>query len=167
MRDDLDLVDATVEDTEADDAASTFLTFDLDGQTLGVAVKRVREILDLQPLTRLPNAPHDVRGGVDVRGASVPIIDLTSRLGMGYGEDGPETRIVVFELDGGNGASRPVGILADRVRDVRRIDADSIEAAPEMGAGRLEPGLIRGLSRQEGTLVVLIDLEQVLSDGAF
>ena len=65
-----------------EDISSTYLTFDLGDQTLGVEVRHVREILDLQKITRLPNAPMDVLGVVDVRGTSVPIIDLRARLGL-------------------------------------------------------------------------------------
>lgn len=164
MRADHAFLDDDIEEAEADDAAATFLTFDLDGQTLGVAVKRVREILDLHPLTRLPNAPDEVRGVLDVRGASVPVLDMGARLGMGASKTGPETRIVVFDFEQ-DGATRVVGVLADRVRDVRRIEAEAIEAAPLAGISGLSSGLIQGLSRQDGALVVLIDVERAFSDG--
>jgi purine-binding chemotaxis protein CheW len=158
--------EAQAEVEAAEDAASTFLTFDLDGQTLGVAVRRVREILDLQPMTRLPNAPHEVRGVIDVRGASVPILDLACRLGMGGGETGEDTRVIVFESSGGQGRPRPVGVLADRVRDVRRIDREAVEAPPELGAGRLSPEVMIGLARLDGALVVLVDLDRLFADSA-
>ena len=146
------------------DAESTFLTFDLDGQTFAVAVLRVREILDTQPLTRLPNSPHDVLGVIDVRGESVPVVDLTSRLGIGSAIHGPDTRMIVFEFEHRGKGACPVGVLADRVRDVCRIDPGDIEAAPDIGVGGIDRDLILGLCRRDGALIVVIDLVQAFSD---
>lgn len=147
-----------------DDAESTFLTFDLDGQTFAVAVMRVREILDTQPLTRLPNAPHDILGVIDVRGESIPIVDLTARLGMGSAVEGPDTRMIVFEIERGGEGPRPVGVLADRVRDVCRIEPADIEAAPDLGVANIHSDLILGLSRRDGALVVVVDLIRAFAD---
>ena len=116
-------LDDPVEAEEEDDQSSTYLTFDLGGQTLGVEVRHVREILDRQRIARLPNAPMDVEGVVDVRGRSVPILDLGSRLGLPHGDDGDDVRIVVLEIHGGH---RPVGVLADRVRNVEVIPTGEI-----------------------------------------
>ncbi|MBM9593601.1 chemotaxis protein CheW [Roseitranquillus sediminis] len=155
MRDDRD----TAGDQEAD-AASTFLTFDLGAQSLGVEVRHVREILDMQKITRLPNAPHDVHGVVDVRGASVPIVDLKSRLGVPPSELGPDARIVVLEVEAG-AARQPIGILADRVRNVDLIGDDEIEPAPGAEIGAWDASTLRGLVRRDGDLIVLVDLRKV------
>lgn len=148
----------------ADDAASTFLTFDLDGQTFAVAVQRVREILDTQPVTRLPNAPHEIRGVIDVRGSSVPIVELTASLGMGSMAEGTDTRVVVFEIEQPGGKPRPVGVIADRVRDVCRIEPEEIEAPPDLGIGRVNSHVILGLCRRDDALVVLVDLACLFAD---
>jgi purine-binding chemotaxis protein CheW len=147
--------------TEAeDDASSTYLTFDLGEQILGVEVRHVREILDMQRITRLPNAPIEVLGVVDVRGASVPIVDLKARLGVASLELGDEARIVVIEIDAGSGR-KPLGILADRVRNVDQIGADEIETVPATGIAHWDAGILQGLSRRGPDLIVLIDLERV------
>ena len=147
-----------------DDASAAYLTFDLDGQSFAVAVQRVREILDPQPITRLPNSSHDLLGVIDVRGISVPIVDLTAHLGIGVSEQGPDTRVVVFELEGPDGDPRPLGILAERVRDVSRLTMDDIEKAPEISDGGVRNGVIIGLCRREGSLIVVIDLARVFAD---
>lgn len=155
---------AAIEEQEAAaDAASTFLAFDLGGQRLGVSVERVREILDLQPMTRLPDAPHEVRGVIDVRGASVPILDLAARLGLDAAEAGPEARVIVFDL-GEAGRPRAFGVLADRVRDVRRIAPEAIEPPPTLAGGR--GAATRGLARVEDGLVVLLDLDRLFAEGS-
>ena len=144
-----------------DDASSTYLTFDLGEQILGVEVRHVREILDMQKITRLPNAPMDVRGVVDVRGTSVPIIDLKNRLGVPATEGGEEARIVVVEIDTGAGP-KPLGVLADRVRNVEQIPAEDIEPSPSVGVANWDSSIIHGLFRRGSDLVVLVDLERIL-----
>lgn len=141
------------------DAPSTYLTFDLGGQTLGVEVRHVREILDQQKISRLPNAPPEMEGVIDVRGASVPILDIGHRLGMSPGEPGPDTRVIVFEM-GVGAARRPFGVLADRVRDVDQIAPGEIEPSPRIGGGWRD-NVMRGLSRRGAQLIALIDLDRV------
>jgi purine-binding chemotaxis protein CheW len=162
-----------------DEASSTYLTFDLGEQILGIEVRHVREILDMQRITRLPNAPHEVLGVVDVRGASVPIVDLKDRLGIPALELGEEARIVVIEIDAGprphagphagaaSGTDRkPIGLLADRVRNVDQIGREAIEPSPHVGVGHWDARILKGLSRRGQDLVALLDLERVFDRGS-
>lgn len=144
---------------EEEDLSSTYLTFDLGGQTLGVEVRNVLEILDRQRITRLPNAPMDVEGVVDVRGRSIPILDLGSRLGLQHGDDGDDVRILVLEINGGR---KPIGVLADRVRNVEVIPTAEIEPVPSTGLDGWDTGSLQGLSRRGSDLVVLLDIGRVL-----
>ena len=162
---DADIYEAGPETEEADAAASTYLTLDLGGQMLGIDVRHVREILDVREITRLPNAPGDVLGVVDLRGTSVPILDIRARLGMPGEASGAEARIVVLEL-GAAGRTYPLGILADRVRNVEQIGPEQIEPVPSRGLGGWDAGALRGLYRRDADLVVLIDLDRLLGETA-
>lgn len=144
-------------------AAETFVTFDLAGQTFGVDVGHVREILDRMPVSRLPNARADCTGVIDTRGEAIPLIDLSGQLGLGPSETGTDTRIIVFEvpLDGRN---VPVGVLAERVLDVCRIEGSAIEPAPPAATGGAD-ATVRGLARLGETLIVLIDVVRLLGAG--
>lgn len=148
-----------------DDTASTYVTFDLGEQILGVEVRHVREILDMRKITRLPNAPVDMRGVVDVRGVSVPVVDLKSRLGIPAVETGRDARIVVIEIGTETGRT-PIGILADRVRKVDQIPRDEIEPCPGIGAGKWDGNILQGLSRRGPDLIVLLRLDAMFDDRA-
>lgn len=166
-----DQPDQGTETEGEDEASSTYLTFDLGEQILGIEVRHVREILDMQRITRLPNAPHEVLGVVDVRGASVPIVDLKDRLGIPPLELGEEARIVVIEIDAdpdqGAGAGRkPIGLLADRVRNVDQIGREAIEPSPHVGVGHWDARILKGLSRRGRDLVALLDLDRVFDRGS-
>ena len=148
---------------DEDDLSSTYLTLDLGGQTLGVEVRHVREILDRQRITRLPNAPIEVEGVVDVRGRSVPIIDLKSRLRLpSCNGDDDDLRIVVLEI---GGSRQQIGVLADRVRNVDVIPQSEIEPVPATGLQGWDTRDLQGLSRRGEDLIVLLDIARILGAG--
>lgn len=157
-------MDATLtSDAIADDSASsgTFVTFDLSGQTFGVDVRHVREILDQVNLSQLPNTPHEVEGVIDIRGETVPVLNLGSKLGLHRCEDCDDTRVIVFEIVR-DGRICPVGVLADNVRDVTRIFAEEIEQTPEIVGAVWERSLMHGIARRAGFLIVLLNIERVI-----
>lgn len=140
----------------------TFVTFDLGGQRLAVDVIGVREILDRLDILTLPDASPECLGVVDNRGESVPVMDLAARLGLGASADtGDDRRIIVFDTpDAGGGG--PLGIVADRVLDVCKIEGTSIEPPPEHVGGPAGRASVRGLARVENRLVVLLDIATAL-----
>lgn len=140
----------------------TYVVFDLFGQTMGVDVRHVREILGPQTIARLPGARPEMAGVIDLRGRCVPIVELGATLGMTTTEPGADARIVVFDIETGG---RPclIGVIAERVRDVAWIDGSRIEAASNRGsAGWDGPGLV-GATRREGSLVFLLDITHFLA----
>ncbi|MEM7745105.1 MAG: chemotaxis protein CheW [Pseudomonadota bacterium] len=148
------------------DLAGTYLTFDLAGQILGVEVRNVREILDRATIRQIPNAPHDIEGIVDIRGKSIPIIDMGSRLALPRSEDGEDTRIIVFEFDQG-GDVRPTGVIADRVRNVAQVGPEAIEAPPKIAGSDSRSSVLRGVARQDESVILLLDISQILGEDDF
>lgn len=156
-------------DGEEGDAApapepTTFVTFELSEQLFAVDVAYVREILDRRPITPMPKAPHDVDGMIDVRGRSVAVVDLCARLGAMRREDTEETRIVVFEFPREDEEPLPLGVRADRVREVSQIPEEEIEPAPRTDSA-WSAELVRGVARSEQGIVVILDIEKVFSSG--
>ena len=144
--------------------AGTYVTFDLGGQILGVEVRHVREILDTVSVSKLPNAPHEIEGVVDIRGESIPIVDMGSRLSLPRKDECEETRIIVFEIVQSN-IVRPVGVLADRVRDVTQIWQEELENPPTVVGSNWDPELLSGFARHAGLLILLLNLDRVFCGG--
>lgn len=154
----------------------TFLTFGIGGQFFALTVDTVREILDEQPMATLPEAPPDVLGLIDVRGEGVMVMEVSRRLGVRPSLDHGR-RIVVIErtagTDRGEGparparAARPVGVIADQVQSVVEIPPEGIEPAPRApgGAGGRDSGLLRGVARLNGQLVMVLDHRILLGEG--
>ena len=135
------------------------LTLRLQDELFAVEAGSVREILDLVPITEVPNASPFVRGLINVRGRVVPLADLRVMFGMDRPEPDEDTRIVVMEVDI-EGEPTVAGILADKVHDVTDIEAASIEEAPKVGM-RWRPEFIRGIGKRNGGFIIIPDLGRI------
>ncbi|MBM9593599.1 chemotaxis protein CheW [Roseitranquillus sediminis] len=133
----------------------TALTFVLDGETFGVDVARVEEIVDPLPMTRAPNADPFAPALVNVRGSIVPVVDLRHRLGMAAAEQRPSSRLLVLNVLV-DGEPTRVALMADDVDAIVETTAAEIEAVPELGL-RWPAKYFRGVARKNGVLVILLD----------
>ncbi len=135
------------------------LTLKLQDELFAVEAGSVREILDLVPITEVPNAPEFVGGLINVRGRVVPLADLRVMFGMDRPPSNQDTRIVVMEIDI-DGEPTIAGILADKVHDVTDIEAASIEEAPKVGM-RWRPEFIKGIGKRNGGFIIIPDLGRI------
>lgn len=136
----------------------TYMTFQLSDQFFAVDVRNVREVLDIQTISKLPNAPPDVIGMIDVRGEGIAILDIASRLGMGL-KDAETARMIVFELSHNN-ESVPIGVVADRVLDVVDIHDSDVEAAPPTMTS-WSTDTISGVARLGQDVVIILSLSEI------
>lgn len=138
-----------------------FLSFSLAGGQYGVGILKVKEILQYEPVTRVPGTPASVRGVVNLRGAVVPVIDLAVKFGLGEAPVTKWTCILIVESAFG-GEKAVVGIVADAVSEVIELGPADVEPAPPFGTKvRLE--YLLGMGKVERGFVLLLDLDCVLS----
>jgi purine-binding chemotaxis protein CheW len=139
--------------------SAQYVTLGIAGELLAMPVERVREILEPKPVAQLPGAPRHLLGMIDVRGQSVPVIDLRCKLGFMPGEDDSGTRIMVITAAVG-GKETEIGVKVDRVHEVTVLDSDSLDPPPEAAAAwRAEH--IAGIGRRNGKFVTVLDFELV------
>jgi purine-binding chemotaxis protein CheW len=158
-------------DPSAAEPLSSLLRMAVGELVLAVAIDDVREILQVARLTPLPRTPEFVRGVMNLRGAVVPVIDLSVRLGHKPTELGRRSCIVVVECvstpgeDGDDAApvATAMGLLVDAVFEVFDRHAGEIETAPALGT-HVDPAFLRGITRAEGALVGVLALQQVLGE---
>ena len=135
------------------------LTIRLQDERFAVEAESVREILDLVPITEVPNASPFVSGLINVRGRVVPLADLRVMFDMDRPEPNEDTRIVVIEINLENEPT-VVGILADKVHDVTDIEATDIREAPRVGM-RWRPEFVKGVGRLNGDFIIIPNLERI------
>ena len=141
--------------------ADQYLTFLLDGEEYGVDILRVQEIRGWERTTPIPNTPDYVLGVINLRGTIVPIVDLRRRFGLEMREHGPKTVVIVLRVEA-EGRERTMGIVVDAVSDVYNIPEAEVVPPPDLG-GAISVDFVRGLATVEGKMVVVLDIDRLLS----
>lgn len=142
-------------------ATTSYITFKLGDELFAIDVARVREVLDLTEITRVPTAPPYMRGVVNVRGSAVPVVDLRLKFGLDPAPDSVNTRIVVLELDI-DGQLAVVGGLADSVHEVLELERAQIREPPRI-AMRWRADMIEGLGKKGDQFIIVLDISRVFS----
>lgn len=138
-----------------------YLVFTLNSETFAIDILQIREIIEFGELTSVPMTPPTVRGVINLRGAVVPVIDLSARFGRGSARVGRRSCIVIVEVDTESG-TQTLGVMVDGVNEVLEIPAADIEPAPAFGA-RIRTDFIAGMARIDHRFVILLDVSRVLS----
>jgi purine-binding chemotaxis protein CheW len=138
-----------------------YLTFTLADEIFAVDVARVREILEMPSITKVPQVPDFMLGVINLRGCVVPVIDLRQKFGMKETDQTVNTCIIVVEvaMDGENFV---LGSLADSVQEVIEMEPSQIEAAPHIGTN-LKTDFLKGMGKHDGRFVMILDIDKVFS----
>ena len=143
-------------ESRAGEAVYHLVAFQLDGETYGVEIDKVQEIIRAAEITAVPGAPPHVCGVINLRGKIIPVVDLRVRFTMPESGASEEQRIIVVDL----GIKR-LGMLVDSVSHVIRLPSASIEDIPEE-ATTLEENYIKGVGKLERQLIIILDLNRSL-----
>lgn len=134
------------------------VSFNLDNEEYGVDVLKVREIIRMPIITRVPNTPHYVQGVINLRGKVIPIISMRARFSLSTAEHDKQTRIMVMDVSG-----ELMGFIVDAVSEVIRISSSEIQPSPAVMTSGIDQECISGVINQAERLLVLLNLENMLS----
>jgi purine-binding chemotaxis protein CheW len=135
------------------------VTFSIGDEEFGVDILKVQEIIRMMDITKVPRAPEFVEGVINLRGKVIPIIDLRRRFGLSTRGHDKHTRIIVIEIN-----NMIVGFVVDSVSEVLRIPFSTVEPPPPVVSG-MESEYISGVGKLEDRLLILLDLDRLLSHG--
>ncbi|AIY89716.1 chemotaxis protein CheW [Geoglobus acetivorans] len=135
------------------------IVFTLGEERYGVDISQVREIIKPSEITRIPNAPDFVEGVINLRGQITTIINLRKRFNMEPKPIDNNTRIIVVEYD-----NAVIGMMVDNVTEVKYLPVSEIEELPQVITSRSEARFLKGVGKLPDGLLILIDLNKVLSD---
>lgn len=141
--------------------SAQYITFKLGDELFAINVVRVREVLDLPLITKVPTAPPYMRGVVNVRGSAIPVVDLRMKFGLPETADTVATRIVVLELDL-DGEAVVLGGLADSVHEVIELEPGQINPPPAI-AMRWRSEFIQGMGRRGDQFIIVLDINAVFT----
>lgn len=140
------------------DQLSKYLTFVLGKEEYGLEILRVKEIIGLMSITKVPKMPFFVRGIINLRGTVIPVIDLRLKFGMPEIQDTEETCIIVVDL-----GKCLVGVVVDKVSEVLDIEDTEIDETPSFGVD-VDTTFILGIGKTKERVVILLDIAKVLAD---
>lgn len=138
-------------------AEKQLVVFTLGEQSYAVDISIVREIIQIQPITRVPGTHPSIQGVINLRGSVIPTVDLHLCFHQEMAQKDKNTRIVVVSY-----RNQDVGVIVDSVAEVLRVPVDSIESASNLFKDESSDHL-KGLVKLPGKMVILLDIEHVLS----
>lgn len=142
----------------SDDPILQWVTFRLSGETYGINVMQVQEVLRYSEVAPVPGAPAYVLGIINLRGNVVTVIDTRHRFGLEPGEITDNTRIVIIEAE-----NHVIGILVDSVAEVVYLRESEIETAPSVG-NEDSAKFIQGVCHKNDELLILVALDKLLTE---
>jgi purine-binding chemotaxis protein CheW len=144
--------------TGGGDQLIQLVSFMLSNEEYGVEVLKVREIIRMPGITKMPNTPHYVEGIINLRGKVIPIISMRKRFGLPESDYDSHTRIMVMEVAGGL-----TGFIVDAVSEVIRIHSSEIQPPPTMVSGNIDQEFITGVFNHAERLLIIMDVDRMFS----
>jgi purine-binding chemotaxis protein CheW len=131
--------------------------FKLGSETYGLDISTVHEIIRMQPITKVPKTPLYLEGIINLRGKTIPVIDIGKKFGMPKIERDKNNRIVVV-----NFKDTTIGIIVDSVTEVLSISADSIEPVSDI-ATTTSSDFLAGIAKLADKMVIILELDKLIS----
>ncbi len=144
--------------------AGKYMTFKLANEEYGLEILRVREIIGLMDITRVPKTCEFIRGVINLRGKVIPVIDLRLKFAMPRTEATDQTVIIVVQCTARDD-TLTMGVLVDEVLEVLNISASQIEPPPRFGVGSLDTDFVLGVGKADKRVIFLLDIARVLTAG--
>jgi purine-binding chemotaxis protein CheW len=142
--------------------AGKYMTFKLANEEYGLEILKVREIIGLMDITRVPCTQEFMSGVINLRGKVIPVIDLRLKFGMERCQVTDQTVIIVVQYSL-HGRNMTMGLLVDQVLEVLSIEAAAIEPPPEFGSSALRSDFILGIGKAEKRVIFLLDIGRILN----
>ncbi|WP_305971075.1 MULTISPECIES: chemotaxis protein CheW [unclassified Mameliella] len=141
------------------DTQFEFITFSAGGQNYCLEITQIREIRRWTPVTALPHTPADVLGVMNLRGAVIPIFDLSARFGLGATPANERNVVIVAAVDGAT-----IGLLVESVSEILSVDKSEIQETPDIKSEATRNS-IQGMISVDETMVRVVNLGAVVESG--
>jgi len=138
-----------------------YLTFTMANEEYGISILKIKEIIGMMQITKVPQTPDFIKGVINLRGKVIPVIDLRLLFCIEAMEYTERTCIIVIEIEGYEGFL-VTGIVVDSVSEVLNIKDQEIEDIPTFGAD-LKTEYILGVAKMEAGVKILLDINKVLN----
>lgn len=149
----------TFDEEDEDTQANKYMTFHLNTESYGIGIKNIREIIEIQKITEVPDMPPYVKGVINLRGRVIPVVDLRLRFKLEARAYDDRTCIIVIEVK-----ETSIGFIIDSVEEVLEITDQNIEPAPNFRSASGEEKYIMGLGKVNDAVKIILNVEKILFD---
>jgi purine-binding chemotaxis protein CheW len=152
---------SAAQEPDAQQEEAQYLTFLMGKEMFAFDILGIKEIIEYGNLTSVPMMPEFIRGVINLRGAVVPVVDLSARFGRPASVVTRRSCIVIIEAES-EGEKQDIGVMVDAVSEVLEIRAADIEPAPSFGV-KIRADFINGIGKVNDKFVIILDAIKVLS----
>lgn len=157
-----ELLDAPADDEELDDIRQgKYMTFQVGADFFGIELKYVNEIIQIQPITPIPEVDYFIKGLINLRGKIIPVIDVADRFGKESFAYDDRTCVIVIEVK-----NVEVGLIIENIAEVVSIEEKDILPPPTVGHSSIQNKFVRGIGKIGDNVKLLLDPVKLLSDDA-
>jgi purine-binding chemotaxis protein CheW len=146
-----------IETDERSEIMQQYATFNLGDEEHGIEITKVQNIIVFQKLTMIPNVPDFIKGVLNLRGTVIPVIDLRQKFGMEENEYSKYTVIIILKTTG-----RIMGITVDAISNIVSLTDQDIQEVPSFNIN-VRTDFIKGMGKRDNKLVILLDIDKILS----
>jgi purine-binding chemotaxis protein CheW len=158
MKEEMSMATSASNSIELKEERIQLVSFKIGNEEHGIDVLKVREIIRMSNITRVPNTQHYIEGVINLRGKVIPIISLRMKFSLPEAENDSRTRIIVMDMD-----NELMGFVVDSVAEVIRIAISEIQPPPPIVTGGIDQECLSGVIHHAERLLVLLDLEKMFS----
>ena len=149
-----------LDDAAQHDELIQLVSFMLADEEYGVEVLKVREIIRMPAITKMPNVPQHVEGIINLRGKVIPIISMRKRFGLMENDSDSHTRIIIMDV-----AGSMTGFIVDAVSEVIRIHSSEIQPPPPIViSGGIDQEFITGVFNHAERLLIIMNIDLMFSE---
>lgn len=141
-----------------DSLIGKYLTFWTDKQLFAIPVADVMQIIQMQPITQIPEFPGYAKGIINLRGNVIPVIDIRLRFGKTETSYDDHTCIIIADISG-----KDIGVIVEGVEEVTTIGKKEISAPPQRPKDAAD-AFLTGIGKHEKQVILLLDIQKLLSD---
>lgn len=135
-----------------------YIKIRLGDEFFGIDIKHIDNIVRMQHITRVPKSENYIKGVINLRGVVIPVFSLRLKMGLPEIEESKSNRIIILKIEGDL-----VGIIVDEVKEVVNIAENDVEKVYRDASDPIQNFLL-GVGKENGSLVSLLDINEVLSE---
>jgi purine-binding chemotaxis protein CheW len=139
-----------------------FLTFRLGEECYAIPILKIKEIIGMMAITKIPKLPKFIKGVINLRGKIIPVVDLRIKFGLEEKQYDERTSIIVMEIQT-ESTTNINGVVVDTVREVMDIPEGNIEPPPQYG-NDVDQEFLTGMGKVGDDVIMLLDVDRIFSE---